>query len=113
MTGSCWKSSSWGLRDKRDGYGGGTKNARSPLGGRLHLLQTVVHAALVARSRIHFNNAPLGGAVNQRKSLRQQCLGSFNVLAVHRAPHGTDLMAQARTALLIHRGAAFDFASVF
>ena len=70
-------------------------------------------AALIAGRRILLDDAPLGGAIDQRISLRDQFGSAFDVLGFEQAPHRTDAMAQAGLASTVNRRAVFGDAHTF
>ena len=69
--------------------------------------------ALIAGRGILLDDAPLGGAIDQRISLGNQFSGAFDVLGFEQAPHRTDAMAQAGLASTINRRTVFGHAHTF
>ena len=69
--------------------------------------------ALIAGRGILLDDAPLGGAVDQRISLGNQFGGAFDILGFKQAPHRTDAMAQAGLASTVNRRTVFGHAQTF
>ena len=69
--------------------------------------------ALIAGRGILLDNAPLGGAIDQRIGLGNQFGGAFDVLGFEQAPHGTDAMTQAGLASTVNRRTVFGDAHTF
>ena len=70
-------------------------------------------AALVARSGVFLDDAPFGGAVDDREGSRKDGFGGRSFFLVDEAADRSDLVAQAGGAHLIDEGAVFGCADAF
>ena len=69
--------------------------------------------ALIAGCCVLLDDAPFGGAIDQRISLGDQFGGAFDILGFEQAPHRTDAMAQAGLASTVNRRTVFGHAHAF
>ena len=70
-------------------------------------------AALIARSGIFLNDAPFGGAVDDREGSRKDGFGGRSFFLVDEAADRSDLVAQTGRAHLIDEGAVFGCTDAF
>jgi len=74
--------------------------------GFRYLAQAQCEPALIAGCRVLLNDAPLGGAIHDRKSRRDGLLRPFDVFLFEEAAQGANLVPQARLSAAIDRGPA-------